>query len=173
MMQRAFSRLTPATFLPAYCALMRPLIEYCSQAWAPILLGDIEKMEKVQKLAVRFVPGFKNLPYHVALQRLGLFSMARRRLRGMLIEVYKIMNGGTRLNPLDLFQFRPQDRSMRGHPLTLVKSTATKAARAGFFTVAVITPWNKLSAEVVMAPRLDSFRARLDDAWSTVFPELL
>ncbi len=118
MMQRAFSKLTPATFLPAYCALVRPLIEYCSQAWAPILLGDIEQIEKVHKLAVRFVQGFKNRPYHVALQRLGLFSMARRRLRGMLIEVNKIINGRTRLKSLDLFQFRPQDRPMRGHPLT-------------------------------------------------------
>ncbi len=172
MMQRAFSRLTPAAFLPAYFALVRPLIKYCSQAWAPILLGDIEKIEKVQKLAVRFVPGFKNLPYHVALQCLGLFSTARRQLRGILIEVYKIINGGTRLNPLDSFQFRLQDRSVRGHPLTCVKPTATKAARAGFFTVTVITPWNKLSVEVVMAPSLDSFKARLDDAWSTVFPEL-
>ncbi len=61
---------------------------------------------------------------------------------------------------------------MRGHPLTLFKPTATKAARAGFFTVAVITPWNALSTEVVMAPSLDSFKARLDDAWSTVFPGL-
>ncbi len=55
---------------------------------------------------------------------------------------------------------------MGGHPLTLVKPTATKAARAGFFTVAVITPWNKLSAVFVMAPSLDSFKARLDDALS-------
>ncbi len=61
---------------------------------------------------------------------------------------------------------------MRGHPLISVKQTATKAARAGFCTVAVITTWNKLSAVVVMAPSVDSFKARLDDAWSTVFPEL-
>ncbi len=101
MMQRAFSRLTPATFLPAYCALVRPLIDYCSQAWAPILLGDIEKIENVQQLAVRIVPGFKNIPYQVALQRMSLFSMARRRLRGMLVEVNKIINGGTRPNPPD------------------------------------------------------------------------
>ncbi len=77
----------------------------------------------------------------------------------MLIEGDKFINGRTRLNPLDLFQFRPQDRSM-------------KATRAGFFTVAVITPWNKLSAVVVMAPSLDSFKARLDDAYGTIFPEL-
>ncbi len=61
---------------------------------------------------------------------------------------------------------------MRGHLLIYVKPTATKAARASFFKVAVITQWNKLSAVVVMAPSLDSFKARLDNAWSTVFPEL-
>ncbi len=45
LMQRTSRRLTDATFLPSYCALVRPLIEYCSQAWAPILLGDINKIE--------------------------------------------------------------------------------------------------------------------------------
>ncbi len=30
VMQRAFRRLTPTTFLPAYCALVRPLIEFSS-----------------------------------------------------------------------------------------------------------------------------------------------
>ncbi len=61
---------------------------------------------------------------------------------------------------------------MRGRPLTLVKTTPTKAALAGFFTIAMITPWNKFSAVVVMAPNLDFFKAHLDDAWSTILPEL-
>ncbi len=86
----------------------------------------------------------------------------------MLIEVSKILNGLMRLNPLDSFQFRPHVRSMRGHPLTLVKRTATKAARAGSFTVAVITPWGTLSPEAVMAPSLDSFKAHIDDAPSSL-----
>ncbi len=90
----------------------------------------------------------------------------------MLIEVHKILSGLTRLNPYDFFQFRPHGRSMRGHPLTLVKPTATKAARAGFFTATVVTSWNELPAEVVMAPGLDSFEALLDGACSAIFPEL-
>ncbi len=110
MMQRTSSRLTPATFLPAYCALVRPLIEYCSQGGLQYCWGTSRRIETVQKLAVRFITGFKNLPYYVALQRLSLFLMARGRVRGMLNEVYKIINGRTRLNPLDLFHARTQDR---------------------------------------------------------------
>ncbi len=51
---------------------------------------DIEQIKKVQKLAVRFIPDFKNLSYHVALKRLGSFSMARRWLQGTPIAVYMI-----------------------------------------------------------------------------------
>ncbi len=40
------------------------------------IAGDILRIEKVQKLAASFIPGFKNLPYHVALKRLVIFSMA-------------------------------------------------------------------------------------------------
>ncbi len=40
---------------------------------------DIAKIEKVQKLASHFIPGFKNPTYHVALERLDLFSMGRKR----------------------------------------------------------------------------------------------
>ncbi len=86
----------------------------------------------------------------------------------MLIKVFMIIKGLTRLRPLDLFQFRPHGRSMRGHPLTQVKPSAKKAARAGFLTVTVITPWNKVPSWVVMAPNLDSFEAHLDDALRTL-----
>ncbi len=41
----------------------------------------------------------------------------------MLIEDLKTINGLTRLNPLDLFQFRPHGRSMRGYSLILVKNS--------------------------------------------------
>ena len=45
----------------------------------------------MQKRFTRMLPGLDGLSYKERLDRLGLFSLECRRLRGDLIEVYKIM----------------------------------------------------------------------------------
>ncbi len=48
------------------------------------------------KLAVKFVKGLRHVPYETNLQRfqrLHIFSLVRRRIRGDLICMYKIMHG--------------------------------------------------------------------------------
>ncbi len=44
-------------------------------------------------LALKFVKWLRHVPYETALQRLRLFSLVRRRIRGYLIYTYKIMRG--------------------------------------------------------------------------------
>ena len=45
----------------AYISLIRPQLEYVSAAWDPYLFGDIQRLEKVQRRAVRFV--FRDYKY--------------------------------------------------------------------------------------------------------------
>ncbi len=59
----------------------------------PILSRGCQALESVQKLAVKFVKGLRHVPYETALQWLQLFSLIRRRIRGALICMYKIMHG--------------------------------------------------------------------------------
>ena len=44
------------------------------------------------------VPGMRNFSYENRLVRLGLFSLEKRRLRGDLIEMFKIMKGLDRVD---------------------------------------------------------------------------
>ncbi len=59
----------------------------------PILSRDGQALERVPKLAVKFAKGLLHVPYETARQRLGLFSLVRRRICGYLICIYKIMHG--------------------------------------------------------------------------------
>lgn len=168
---RTFERLTPDIFLPAYSALVRPLLEYCVQAWAPYTARDIEKMEKVQAAATRRVPGLKGLTYVERLRRLNLFSLERRRLRGDLIWTFKLIRGFAQLDPSSLFSFR-RSTHLRGHPYMLEKPRVQTTIRQHSFAVRVVNPWNSLPADVVTAPSIEVFKAKLDRHWSATFPDL-
>ena len=59
------------------------------------MVKDIEVLEKVPHThrATRMVPGLKRLPYEDRLRRLDIYSFTARRLRGDLIETYKLLHG--------------------------------------------------------------------------------
>ena len=73
------------------------------QFWSPHYQKDLEALERVQRRFTRMLPGLKGFDYEERLNKLGLFSLERRRLRGDLIEVYKIMRGMDRVDRQRLF----------------------------------------------------------------------
>jgi len=73
----------------SYQGFIRPHVEYAIQAWCPYLKGDIEHLEKVQRRATKLIRGYSKL-YKQRLGKLNLATLRTRRLRGDLIETYKI-----------------------------------------------------------------------------------
>ena len=146
--------------LPLYLTLVRPHLEYCVQAWAPYYTKDIDKLEKVKKRALRMIPELNGLSYEEKLQHLNLFSLSKRRLRGDMIETFKIFQGIDNISS-DIF-FNLNKSNTRGHAYKLYKGPFKRQCRQYFYSQRVIDPWNKLPSEVVEARSLNMFKNKLD-----------
>ena len=73
----------------------RPHLEYAIQIWAPLLKKHITSIKNVQRRATNLILSFRDLEYSERFTRLGLPTLAYRRMRprGDMIELYKIMTG--------------------------------------------------------------------------------
>ena len=116
---------------------MRPHLEYCLQFWCPYLRKDVLALEGEQRRFTRLIPGMASLSYEERLSWLGLYSLEFRKVKGDLIETYKILTGLDRVDSEKMFpmvgEFRTRDRSLRirGKPFRT-------EARRNFFTLRVV-----------------------------------
>ena len=144
-----------------FCTYIRPLLEYNTPLWSPYLLGDIRKLESVQRLFTRRVPAVHNMTYEQRLSFLNLESLELRRLRTDLVETFKILHGYYDSVPPGLF-LRDGNGRTRGHTWKLVYPPASHInARNWFFPLRVIPAWNSLSDRIVNAPNVAIFKRRL------------
>jgi len=87
---------------------------------------------KIQKRATKLVHGREKAPYEQRLKALGLHSLHWRRLRGDLIETYKILTGKENIDSSQLFQ-RARTTELRGQSLKLYKKKISTRCEKVFF----------------------------------------
>ena len=164
MIRRTFDTRTidEKSFILLYNTYVRPHLEYCVQAWSPYLKKDIECLEKVQRRATKMIYGFSKLTYEERLKRLKLFTLEQRRMRGDLIEAYKIITGKEKIDSKRLFQLA-DTTYLRGNGLKMFKKPVRLELRKNYFSMRVIDSWNKLPDSVVMAESVEGFKNRLDN----------
>ncbi len=165
IIKRNFRNIGIKTFLLLYKAMVRSKLEYAQNVWSPYKMKYIEKIEKVQRRATKLLPNLCKKSYEERLRKIGLPTLAYRRVRGDMIEVYKILHGlydydGCPNLPLATYNVT------RGHNLKL-KKTVNKTARLHSFTVRVVELWNNLPSEVVNSPNVNVFKGRLDKHWKS------
>ena len=163
MIRRQFKNLDKPSFLILYKGFIRPHLEYAIQAWSPYLKKDIEHLEKVQRKATKLVKGFSSLSYEERLKVLKLTSLEKRRLRGDLIETYKLVTGKEKIDFTNLLQLDVSGYNTRGHKFKLKKHRSRLDIRKNFFSNRVVQQWNSLPAHVVEAESVITFKKRLDN----------
>ncbi len=163
IIRRTFKFLDKDMFLHLYRAQVRPHIEYANVVWHPYKIKDIETIERVQRRATKLIPGLKDRSYEQRLRTLGLFTLAFRRLRGDLIETYKIVSGlsDPETSP-DLHLLGETNTRGNGRKLEVRRADGKHMLRHNFFTIRVAKVWNELPREVVWARSLDDFKNKLD-----------
>ncbi len=129
--------------------------------WYASLLAHINHLERMQRLATRFVTGIHHLPYEERLQQWW-------RPRVDLITAFQIFTGLLDVDP-NLF-FSPSHPS---RPYMVLQGTSRRRRSGSAFSVRVVKYWNKLPASVATASSVNVFKKRLEEVWTEVFPHLL
>lgn len=159
---RNFQCKNPEVIKRLYTSLVRPHLEYAVQFWSPCYLKDEKKLESVQRRATKLVPGFRGLSYDERLKRLDMFSLKDRRIRGDLIETFKILKNIDHINHEHFFELSSQQIT-RNNGLKIKGQRFNTDLRKNFFNIRVIDFWNKLPASVVQANTIATFKNRLDE----------
>ena len=160
LIQKAFETKTVNLVAKLYKSHVRPILEYAHSVWNPYYVKDIELLEGVQRRATRIPATLKGSAYEERLRVFGLPTLRERRMRGDLIETFKIIQNHYKV-PMYIFHFNINE-NLRGHSLKLYKERCNKLQRKNFLTNRVVYSWNSLHNETVTAESINNFKNRLD-----------
>lgn len=163
IIRRSFGHLTEKTFVQLFKALVRPILEYGHTVWQPFLKTLCQDLEDVQRRATNLLSTLKNKSYPERLAALHLPSLEHRRKRGDMIDVYKYIHGIYKTNSPN---FSLNTNQTRSNTIKLAKAHLSTRIRQNYFTERVANTWNSLPENVVSAPNVNTFKARLDSFWS-------
>ena len=105
-----------------------------------------------------------SLPWR--LERLNLYSLEKRRLRGQLIETFKMLKGVNNIDYRHLFTFSNNRTRSNGWKLELKRFNTSQCGN--FFTYKIAPIWNRLPAKAVNSATVEQFKIELDKVIDTL-----
>ena len=168
--------------------MVRSILDYGQIVWDPYLKQDVERLERVQRQAARFITGDYRTHEEgcitSTLQSLELSSLENRRSTNRLIFMYKVVEGLVPAIPPNEF-LKPSrqkrqvkvknfencetknilDRHIsnndRGY---IVEHCKTEQLKQSFF-VRTVVEWNHLNTATVRAETVESFKQALPQCY--------
>ena len=162
ILRRTFSYLNKDTFLKLYKALVRPHLEYANVIWYPKYKYQSVSIERVQRRATKLLPETQGMTYEQRLRYLQLPSLKYRRLRGDMIQMFKIMNGIDDLDKQHFFESSKYDRTRNSGDKIFIQHSKTNTRKFSF-SRRVAPLWNtKLTPKTKLSTNLNTFKTLLD-----------
>jgi len=161
IIKRNFKYLDEQPFVNLYKTMVRSHLEYAATVWSPTKKGLIEDIEKVQRRATKMIRKCKNMTYEERLRYLKLPTLKFRRIRGDMIELYKMLTGVYEADACPVMKLH-EGRETRGHSLKFTKERTYTRERRTICTERMVEIWNSLPSEVVEASSVNVFKSRID-----------
>ena len=156
---------SPSSLLQLYIYLIRPCLEYACVVWNPHLNKDIEKLEKIQKFALRLCIKQWDMEYTTLRSTCNLPTLRTRRKYFILCTMYKIVN-----HLMDFPQncFIPRATSLRSTPSHLYLQPFSHTNSFLFsFVPNACSQWNKLPIDLRSSDSLSLFKSSLKE-WLSI-----
>ena len=119
------------------------------QMWNLYLKKDVDLLEGVKRRATKMILGYKHYCYEDILALCQLLTLEGERLRGDLIQVFKLRKGLGKINHNNFFVLHVKT-SRRCHTLKVAKPRARLDIQLHSFIHRVINFWNNLPVEIVL-----------------------
>lgn len=161
LIKRTFINIDYEIFSKLYKALIRPHLEYGNTIWYPKYKYQSVALEKVQRRATKLVKTCRDMTYENRLLYLNLYSLKGRRVRGDLIEAFKIFNGHVDLSWDEIFKPVQYDTTRNSYGKVFIKRCNTNI-RKNCFSNRIANLWNELPFDLKTAPNTNIFKNRLD-----------
>jgi hypothetical protein len=161
LIKRSFTYLDKDTFLKLYKAFVRPHLEYANVIWYPFLKRQSLQIEAVQRRATKLLNECKDMSYNDRLNYLKLHSLKGRRIRGDLIQMYKMFHGIDEVDLHDFFSFSQTNMTRNSEGKVFIKHCVTNKRKFSF-SYRVAHNWNSLPTDVKFSKNINIFKNSLD-----------
>ena len=173
VVRSTYDKLDDKTFNLLFKALVRPHLEYGAPVWSPHLQKYNDLIENVQRRASKRVAGLSDLDYPNRLRKLNMPTLAYRRVRGDMIQTFKLLRenlkeGGYDRSLPDLLstekESRYESKNKGTYHLPILRFK--NPLREHSFSLRIRKLWNSLPLQTKMSENIKEFEKSLDDHWS-------
>lgn len=158
-MRRRLRLAPPETKLLAYNTFIRSILEYGNVVWFPSEKVHINKLEAIQRKAVRFIFNkYKTTdsPSEL-LKNAGLLTLQNRAKLARLKFMFQLIHNQIKINTTNLISVVQTRPTRNKHSYTLTEFAChTDCLKNSFFPLA-IREWNKLSPSITNVTSLNTF----------------
>lgn len=156
------------TMLTLYRNLVRPQLEYATQAWSPSGVGNIKKVERVQRRATRFILKSSD-DYPERLRKLGLLPLQYRREILDLCFLFKCLNGHYDFDIFKFVNFKDFKYTIRNSELILTRNHARTNIFLYSYFNRIVNLWNNLPEATRTNKVYSSFKTLITKYYHTMF----